>query len=109
MMSGFVDNEKNKWVAFEAIKCNVEIFVEGEGMKKVELSWSDLTELEQKLIRLIAEGKYGDAYDLSFKGASKEYRRNLIKVFLETAAKKIDSSIQSVFYNDHVKIILNSV
>lgn len=79
---------------------------QGDGFQLQDLNWDQLNGIEQQLVKLIADGKYGEACDLSGHGQAHTYKRVNVGAFLRSASLQSRSDIGLGLLNDNVRTIL---
>lgn len=77
----------------------------GKPVKK-QITWNDLSELEQNVTKLIMQGKYGEASELTGYGKARTYDKNVLHNFLNAVSLQHDLSLGWAMTNDSVRNIV---
>jgi hypothetical protein len=105
-MSIFGGKEKFQPVPLEEVKSWVMINSgeHGKPVKK-DIGWNDLNPLEQNLVRLVLDGKYGEACNLAGNGKSTSYSKDILNNFLESVAEQNNKTLKWALTNHNVRNI----
>jgi len=76
----------------------------GEPVKK-PITWNDLSSLEKNITKLIIQGKYGEASELTGDGKARTYNKDVLHNFLDAVSLQHDQSLKWVMGNDFVQNI----